>query len=321
MLRAFTITDIGLLRKVTKQSIFLNNQIVLTLGAGAGNRRALLSPLSALTGSYTYVCGALVAQVAQASGSPLAHCVFIAPASRLDSSALPELLDGLMQQLGSRGGFNLVVELEEVSPAFKTLRQNGFSIYARQQVWKLNRSPVARKTESEWRPVFERDELGIHLLRNSLIPGQVQQIEADKTARSEGYVLERAGQVFAYAEIKRGPRGIWVQPFVPLDAEPFDAPLADLLGKLRPRSARPVYVSLRSYQDWMQSALEKMGAKAGPRQVVMARRTALPLPVEETRRVPVPNRNAEPSTPIHAYLPQVRREPEWISYDQTPNYR
>jgi hypothetical protein len=63
---------------------------------------------------------------------------------------------------------------------------------------------------------------------------------------------------------------------------------------LRPRKTRPVYICLRSYQDWLQDALEDMGAQAGPRQVVMARRTSLTLPVEEGRRVLVTNRNAEP---------------------------
>jgi hypothetical protein len=146
----------------------------------------------------------------------------------------------------------------------------------------------------------------VHLLRKALVPGQVQQIEMETTEPPDGYVLRQDGEIVAYAEVRRGPRGIWLLPFVSLDAEPFDTAMADLIAKLRPRPGRPVYVCLRSYQDWLQRSLEDLGAAAGPRQVVMARRTSLPLAAEDARRVPVPARRAEASTPMRVPEPQAR---------------
>lgn len=311
VLRSFTLTDYGLLRRLTKKAVFLNNYFQLTQGLGASLRGALLSPLSAFTGIHTFTSlaqgnsHAVFAQAFHASGSSLAYCLLLAPSTAMDSVALPELLDGLTRQIGVRGAFSLVAEIEEVQPAFKTLRHNGFAIFARQQVWKLTKAPHPSASVG-WRPALERDLFGVHLLRKALVPGQVQQIEMETTEPPDGYVLRQDGEIVAYAEVRRGPRGIWLLPFVSLDAEPFDTAMADLIAKLRPRPGRPVYVCLRSYQDWLQRSLEDLGAAAGPRQVVMARRTSLPLAAEDARRVPVPARRAEASTPMRVPEPQAR---------------
>lgn len=322
-MRPFTIRDFGLWRSVRSQAVFLNPQSLLTQGPGAMTRGALFSPLASFSGIFTYLndqpgnSQAVLAQIEHLSESTVAHCRFLAPDGAGNSRSLSDLLDGLLKQVGSRGAHSLVAEVDEDSPAFNILRQNGFSIYARQQIWKVESSPLVERRPS-WRPVLIGDELAIQILRNGLIPGQVQQIEGEHEL-PDGYVLHNKEQLLAYAEVRRGPRGIWLQPFVSLDAEPFNEALVQLLVRLRPRSGRPVYVCLRSYQDWLRIPLQKLGAEPGPSQAVMAKRTTLPLKVEEARRIPVSNRSAEPTTPIH--VPPKAREPEWITYDQTPNYR
>ncbi len=324
-MRTFTITDLGLLNAYKKQALFLHNQLVLTQGPGAVTRAAWLSPVANFTGTFTYLSslngdrGALIGQARHRMGSPVAHCTFLAPRELLDSHALPELLERLLARVGERGAQSLLAEVEENKPAYAALRQAGFSVYARQRVWQVTKPPRAKANASSWRPVFARDEFAVQLLRNSLLPGQVQQIEID-SAKLEGYVHYREGELQAYVEVKRGPCGIWLQPFVHLDAEPIDQMLADLVAKLRPRPSRPLYVSLRSYQDWLESALQDLGAQPGPRQAAVARRTTVSLKVEEARRAPVTKRSTEPSAPIHALASAQRHELEWI-YDQTPNYR
>lgn len=326
MLRTFTITDLGLLNAYKQQALFLHNQLVLTQGPGAVTRAAWLSPLASFTGTFTFLSsangdrGALIGQAHHRMGSPLAHCTFLAPRELLDSHALSELLERMLTRVGQRGAQSLLADVAEDGPAFTALRQAGFSIYARQCVWQITKSPRL-KANTSWRPLFARDELAVHLLRNSLLPGQVQQTEIEDAENMEGFVSYREGELQAYVEVKRGPRGLWLQPFVHLDAEPIDKMLADLVARLHPRPARPLYVSLRSYQDWLESALQDLGAQPGPRQAAMARRTTVSLKVEEARRAPVTKRSAEPSAPIHALAPVQRHEPEWIIYDQTPNYR
>lgn len=327
MLRTFTIADLGLLNAYKKQALFLDNQLALTQGVGAITRAAWLSPLATFTGTFTYLSTAngdrraLIGQAQHRMGSPVAHCTFLAPRELLDSHALPELLERLLARVGERGAQSLRAEVDESEPTYNALRQAGFSSYARQRVWQITKSQRAKTSTSSWRPVFASDELAVHLLKNSLLPGQVQQIEIEDPSKLEGYVYYREGELQAYVEVKRGPRGIWLLPFVHLDAEPIDEMLADLVAKLHPRASRPVYISLRSYQDWLEGALQDLGAQPGPRQAAMARRTTVSLKVEEARRAPVTKRSTEPSAPIHALAPVQRHEPEWIIYDQTPNYR
>ncbi len=307
--------------------MFLNNRILYTRGTRSISWGALLSPLSSLTGLYTFACdrqgngSPLFAQVQHGEDSPLAHCLFLAPERAIDSWALPELMDEIVSQLGARRVHSLIAEAEESHPVVKSLRQNGFTIYARQQVWKVAKPPDTNSEKSAWRPLLERDRFPANLLYRALVPGQTQQIEMPNTQLMDGYVYRQRGEIVAYAEVARGSHGIWVQPFVNLDAEPFEKPLADLVARLHPRSSRPVYICLRSYQDWLQGALEDLDADVGPQQVVMARRTTLPLPVAEAHRAAVPSRGAEPSTSMHVPQPEARYEPERMNYDQTPNYR
>lgn len=323
MLRSFTIADHDLLHKLNKQSVILNNRVLLTRGHSALTRSAWLAPLSAFTGTHTCVSSfrgeqQFAFQYSHRPGAPQAYCIFVTPAVALESPAFAAALDATVAQLGEAGMHSLIAEVEEVQAGFSALRASGFSTYARQRVWKIGDSPKVDETQ-RWRHALERDQFALHLLRKNLVPGQVQQIESEGGA-AETYVLRHQGEILAYAEVQRGPRGIWVEPFVHLDTQPFDNALRELVARLRPRPTRPVYVCLRSYQDWLQEALEDMGAQAGPRQVVMARRTSLTLPVEEGRRQLVRNRNAEPSTPIHAHNIQVRYETEWMKYDKTPNH-
>ena len=116
--------------------------------------------------------------------------------------------------------------------------------------------------------------------------------------------------MLAYCEVARGPHGLWVQPFVHLDADPFEVAFAELVSKLRPRPSRPVFVCLRSYQDWLEGSLRRIGAQPGAYQASLARRTVKPLKVENKQRLPVANRSAEPTMPIHAPIVAQRHEPE-----------
>jgi hypothetical protein len=322
VLRDFTIADLGALNTVRQQALFLNNRNLLTRGPAALTRRTWLAPLSALTGVHTALWqnggGQLIGQAELLPGTPLAALSFLAPHTAVTAASLTDLVEYLLKKLGPLGVEGLLAELDEHSAACAALRQAGFSIYARQRIWKLSSSPQgARYGETAWRPALERDVFAVNVLRQSLLPGQVQQLE-DKKDDLDGYVYDPAGHITAFAEVHRGPSGIWVQPFVHLDAEPFHDGLADLLINLRPRPTRPVYISVRTYQDWLEPVLEQLGGQPGPRQVAMARRTVLPLKVEKAQRV-APAATIEPTTPIH--VPSRHPEPEWMNYDQTPNYR
>lgn len=329
MLRSFNIADIGLLSAYKNQAVFLNNQTYLTGGSGGLTRSAILSPLSSFTGTFTFVSTsnggqALLGQVHHEAEDSVAYCRFLAPEDGLHSA--PQMLEHMLKCVGERGAQSLVIEVEEGGQAFSVLRKAGFSIYARQRVWRLDKAPATLEANAQWRPMLSRDQLAMQLLRNRLLPGEVQQIEMDIDKPKDGYVYYRDGELLAFAEVKRGRHGIWLQPFVDQNAEPFDEILFDLLAKLHPRATRPLYICLRSYQNWLEGALIDLDAQPSPRQAVLVRRTVVPLRVEEGRRVPVTEARAEPTASIRVSSRRTPRTLEWTilegkSYDQTPNYR
>jgi hypothetical protein len=329
VLRSFNIADISLLNATKNRAVFLNNETYLTDGSGGLTRSAILSPLSSFTGTFTFVSTSnggqpLLGQLHHEAEDALAYCRFLAPEDGLSSA--PQMLEHMLVCVGERGAQSLVIEVEEGSDAFSVLRKAGFSIYARQRVWRLDKAPNAPQANSLWRPMLSRDQLAMQLLRNRLLPGEVQQIETDVDKSKDGYVYYRDGELLAFAEVRRGRHGIWLQPFVDLNAEPFDEILFDLLAKLHPRASRPLYICLRSYQNWLEGALIDLEAQPSPRQAVLVRRTVVPFRVEETRRVPVTEARAEPTASIRLSSRRTSRTLEWAtlegkSYDQTPNYR
>jgi len=326
MIRSFEIRDLAWLRRYRDHALFTNSQAALLWGEGLVTWGALLSPLSSLTGLFTAFSRTttsrfpFIGQVQHRLGSSYAQLSFLAPDRHLDSPALPELVEHLMAQIGARGAQSLVADVEEDSPAFSTLHGASFSIYARQRIWRLEKASSAQP--GAWRPVADMDELAVHLLCDSLVPGFVQQVEPAPGTPLRGYVLQRAGQLVAYVELRRGIRGSWLQPFVGMDTDLSADELAALFSLLRPSRRRPLFICLRSYQDWLEAPLRALGAEPGPRQALMVRRTARPLKVKEKSVFARSERGrTEPTTPIHAPYPIMGRENELIQYDPTTNHR
>lgn len=125
----------------------------------------------------------------------------------------------------------------------------------------------------------------------------------------------------AYVDLRSGPRGMWLLPFVHMDADKIEEDLGNLLASLRPSRRKPIYLCLRSYQTWLQAALHNLGAQVGPRQAVMVRWTARRVKVKVGKHVISGEAHrAEPTMPIKIPTPFVSIDNELNVYDQTPNY-
>jgi len=286
--RSFDWRDVPALHRYRHQSVFLHNALVLTQGPFLLSG-ALLSSISPATGIFTSVCPGrgrssrpLMGQVLHPTGMQLAQLTFLAPRDALDMDddplAVLALLDHLVTQVGERGAHRLLADVDEGSPVFEVLRRVSFAIYARQRIWRLQR--LGRHNNSHayhWQAATERDLIAVRSLYNNIVPGLVQQVEPFPAERLNGLIYRQEDELLAYVELKYGPRGIWAQPFVHPDAEEIAPCLVDLFQNLPYRRSRPVYVCIRSYQSWLELALEDMGAEAGPRQAVMVKHLAVPL--------------------------------------------
>ena len=281
-IRSFDWRDLPALHRYRHQSVFLHSSLVLTRGPML-IPGALLSTLAPSMGIFTSVSienadknQVLIGQAIHTLGSQCAQLTFLTPEEALDSNALPPLLEHMSTQAVERGAFRLLADVDEDTLAFDALHQAAFAIYARQRIWQVTGGSVTQTGSTNWRQAEERDLIQVRSLYNNLIPGLVQQVEPFPAERLHGLVYRQDDDLLAYMELKYGHRGIWVQPFVHPDMENVPERLADLLANLPNRMSRPVYLCVRSYQSWLEAAIEGLGAEPSPRQAMMVKHMAIP---------------------------------------------
>jgi hypothetical protein len=279
--RLFEWRDLPTLYRFRPQSLFLDTMLVLTRGPMLISG-ALLSTIAPNLGITTFVYSGkakssqpVFGQVIHTRGSPLAHLTFLTPNSALASPDMINLLDSLTAFSGGNGAYHLLAEVDEAAHVFTPIHQAGFAIYTRQQIWQF-RQPVKNTLPFAWREAATKDLSAIRTLYNNLVPGLVQQVEpfplSDKPG---GLVYMKNGDLVAYVELIYGARGIWVQPFVHPNAENVTEHILALIGQLPERRGRPIYMCVRSYQSWLEVALQELEAEPGPRQAVMVKHLAV----------------------------------------------
>ncbi|OGO39315.1 MAG: hypothetical protein A2W35_17830 [Chloroflexi bacterium RBG_16_57_11] len=275
--RHFDWRDLSTLHRLRSQSVYLNGALLHTRGP-LMVPGALFSFLAPSMGIFTYVLNGeeasdspVFGQFIHMMGSPLSHLTFLTPDNALDSTTVYSLMEHMMAQSGERGALRLLADVDESSEAFETLRHSGFAIYSRQRIWQLTGFPDGDSQPGTWRSAISPDEPPIRSLYNNLVPALVQQVEPLSTQRPKGMVYYDHGELIAFVELKYGHRGIWAQPFVHPDAQDMAQHFIDLLSRVPNRRSRPVYICVRSYQAWLETAIEDLGAEAGPRQAVMAK--------------------------------------------------
>ena len=280
IVRSLDVLDLPLLSRYRQDMLALDSASLLTRGNPLG-AVALLSYLDPRRHIYTAVASengsSLMGQVALHGEETSARMIFLAPAENLNGLTLP-LLEHLVTQVGEWGAFHLLAEVDEDSPAFRLLRQAGFAMYAWQRIWKLPVSDPADKKDI-WRPASGTDWPAVQSLYGQIVPALLHPVEA-LPKQVMGLVCSQ-GNLQAYVAVNSGLKGIWIQPFVPPDSDCVSEQLAGLTQALSDWRDRRIYVCVRSYQAWLESVLEDLGAEPGPRQAVMVKRLAKLQKVEE----------------------------------------
>jgi hypothetical protein len=275
--RSLDFLDLPFLSRSRRNVLPLYSARILTRGNPLG-ARAMLSYLNPRRQVYTAVASedgnSLMGQVILKMEEMSARLTFLAPTENIERLTAP-LLDHLTEQAADWGAFHLLAEVDENSPFFRSLRKSGFAMYAWQRIWKLPKQEYPDEN-STWREVEETDWPSVQSLHGQIIPALIQPVDS-LPRQAAGMVCRPEGVLQAYAAIEKGPAGVWVQPLVPPDSGCGPDRLAGLSGL----GNRPVYVCVRSYQAWLETVLDDMGATAGPRQAVMVRRMAKVQKVEE----------------------------------------
>ncbi len=269
-MRPLDILDLPMIARYRNQVLPLDTTRLITRGnpLGAGG---FLSYFNVARHIYTGVVQeegiTLLGSVMHTQSETFAKLVYLAPISEISHPALTDMLEDLAVEAGKWGAFHLRAEVDENSEAVSTLRKAGFSVYASQRIWDVSHIPSGAPTE-KWRAAQSVDLATIQSLHHQIIPPLLQPVEQPPKKASG---LISTDEVKCYVQLARGRRGILLTPFFHAEATDVAERLTSLLNHLPDRGSRPVYLCIRSYQGWLEPALEELGGKVSPQQAVMVK--------------------------------------------------
>ncbi|MEM7117090.1 MAG: hypothetical protein AAF614_31950 [Chloroflexota bacterium] len=293
MIRSFQLRDWALVRRLAEHGVSLHSESALT-DRLQPLRGALVSML--VGGDFpTYVWKS---ENRDASGfiqlyldddSQRANILYLSPAVDagarslqmkngkvaehvVDSNVWLPLLDQAVVEVGQRGVHSLVAEVSETGGELPVLRQAGFVIYTRQDIWILNEGTAGDTILDERRST---DEWDIQLLYANTVPRLVQLVEPmPRLDDGDGWVLREGNELAAFVHVHNGPRATWLRLFIHPNAETrVDEIIGEAVKVTNPMSEHPVYCCVRRYQSWVQNALQRRGFHFWGSQAVMVKHT------------------------------------------------
>lgn len=269
-IRPFDLLDLRTLYRLRGEAISLDSVRYLTRGnpLGAIGVMAYMNPQRHL---YAAVCSddgaTVVGGVIHTNGDTFAKLLYLAPASQAGHPGTPELIESLAVEAGTWGAFHLVADIDEHSPAFVPLRQAGFSVYAWQRIWNVS-ALNSSKGKSRWKRAVSVNLPAIQSLHHQIVPPLLQAIEPTPRRATGYFCADGAG---CYVSVVSGLTGIVLAPLIHPETGDVAARLLSLIQNLPNRGNRPVYLLMRSYEAWLETVLNDLGAQPCEQQAVLVK--------------------------------------------------
>ena len=297
--RPLDFLDLPTLFRYRGEAVSLDSTRWLTRGnpLGAAGFLSYFNPARHLyTGIHQENGTTLLGSILHTSGDMFARLVYIAPSAQLSHPGLTPLIEHLAAEAGKWGAFHILAEIDEDSEAFAALRTAGFSVYAWQRMWDVSHVSSGN-ADAGWIKTQSVDLPSIQSLHHQIVPPLLQPVEPTPR-RAAGLVC--AGDSKCYVNLTYGAQGIVLTPLIHPEATDVADRLSSLLAHLPDRRNRPVYLCMRSYQAWLESALEDLGGKPSERQAVMMKHLAHMIKDEQTVMAAKPaNVSIQPSRVSH----------------------
>lgn len=233
-------------------------------------------------------------------GDQNAHLIFLAPESNLMDRGLLALLDHLCWESGGRGALRLLAEINEDQPIFELLRISGFNVFGRQQVWRFTHHKYDGENKQLWRSFQQIDQHNFSTLYHSVVPPLVQGAEAMDKRPVHGFVHYQDGELLAFVEVASGPKGIFLTPIIHPNVRQPETLFANLFHVMNLNNGRPLYLAVRDYQSWLNSAVESLAGTPGNRKIMLVRhlihkqRVSVPAAIRKVLEA----HGTEPTSPI-----------------------
>lgn len=294
-IRPLDLLDLPIIARYRNDVLTLDTTRALTRGhpLGAMGLLAYINPARHLyAAAHTGDGSTLLGGIIHTRGETFAKLLYLVPSSKLDDPNLPALIEHLAAQAGEWQAYHVIAEVDETSDVFIALRKAGFSVYAWQRVWDMS---GIGKTESgsgaAWRRVQSIDLPAVQSLHYQIVPQLLHPIEPAPN-RPNGLI--HSGRR-CFANVNYGVYGVALTPLILPDEGEASEKLSALISQLPDRRGRSVYLNVRSYQAWLEPALEDLGAKAAPRQAVMVKHLARYVKETQPARLPPSNARIQPS--------------------------
>lgn len=308
--RAITIVDLPLVRRLSNRGTVLDSELGLTRDARGANS-ALLSTILFPRGLYTLVAKSdqkqVVGQFRYNPDDACAHIVYVAPSAKddEDDTIVLHILDAMTQEAGKHGAQALLAEVEPNSHLFETFREARFATYTRQVIWR--HEPMTIKRENcaiTLEDAADVHQLAISVLMTNIVPRMLQQF-ATPHSDLRGLVYRENERLLAYIAYSEGDNGIYILPFIHADAVQHASELVKTTIAHISRARRvPIYICVRSYQEWLSHSIKDIGFEPWIEQAVMVKHIAAGIRHPGFRRVSLGHSEvAKPAVPALCSIP------------------
>lgn len=285
--RPLDLLDLPTLYRYRDEALSLDSARLLTRGnpLSAAGLVAYFNPARHIYSAVHVLDGnALLGGVIHNEGDSFARLLYLAPLAGLTQPGLLPLIEHLSGEAGSWGAFHIVAEVEEDSDTFLALRKSGFSVYAWQRIWDVSQIN-GHETPIRWQKAQSLNLHAIQTLFYQIVPPLLQPIEPTPKFAS-GLVCNEGAR--CYVSLAQGAAGVLASPLIHPEATGVPEKISALVRQIPAHGKKPIYLRVRSYQAWLEPALEDLGAKSGPRQAVMVKHLARLVKEEQHLRAAQP---------------------------------
>lgn len=306
--RNMTIIDLPLVRRLTGNGVILDSEMGLTRDA-RGQHSLLLSSLLFRRGIYTLVGRSeekpVVGQFRYRSDDTVAHIVYLAPTldETTPDTVWLHVLDAMAREAGKHGAHSLVAEVETNSRLFSTLRNAGYATYSRQIIWRHD--PIHLEEDEVQIQLCEEsdvsDHTGILSLVANIVPTILHQV-AMPDSDMHGLVYRKDGRIEAYIGISEGKQGVYLLPYLHPDVSTEAGKIISAAIAQTSRAAKvPIYVCVRSYQNWLDHVMLDLDFEQWTEQAVMVKQIAAGIRHPGFERLPATGK-LEIATPPYSII-------------------